>query len=141
MSRLIISIVAIIVLLIGYFAFFAGGTQDVVETAEDAASTAADAASDAVASATDAATSVTDILSGAGLGDMSEALSGLNLDGFDTSLLDPASFNLDGLMGALSSAGLSDETATGLQEVLTQVIENPDMLSELLNQIKTALGL
>ncbi len=134
MSRLIISIVAVIILLIGYFAFFGGGTQDVVETAEEAASTAADAASDAAAS-------VTDMLSGAGLGDMSEALGGLNLDGFDTSLLDPANFNLDGLMGALSSAGLSEETASGLQEVLTQVIENPDMLSELLNQIKTALGL
>jgi hypothetical protein len=153
MSRnLIYAIVAVAVLLIGYFMFFAGGAEDVVESAgdaadavtgaaSDAASTAAETASDAVSAASGAAASVTEMLSGAGLGDLSQSLSGLNLEGFDASLLDPANFNLDGLMTALGSAGLSGEAATGLQNVLTQVAVTPDMLAEVLNQIKSALGL
>jgi hypothetical protein len=149
MSRnLIYVIVAVAVIAIGYFAFFAGGAQDVVETAGDAVDAVTDAASDAantVGDAADAASgaaaSITEMLSGAGLGDLSQSLSGLNLDGFDASLLDPANFNFDSLMTALGSAGLSGESATGLKDVLTQVAETPDMLAEILNQIRTALGL
>lgn len=178
MSRnLIYAIVALAVLLIGYFLFFAGGAQDVAETAGQAAETAAgaatdaanataNAASEAVSAATDAATdaanataeaatdvanaatdaatdagaSVTNLLSGAGL-DLSQTLSGLNLEGFDAALLDPATYNLDNLMNALGTAGLSAEAATGLRSVLTQASETPALLAEVLNQIKTALGL
>lgn len=174
MSRnLIFAIVALAVLLIGYFLFFAGGAQDVAETAgqavetaagaatdaanatanaaseavsaaTDAASATADAATDVANAATDAATdavaSVTNLLSGAGL-DLSQTLSGLNLEGFDAALLDPATYNLDNLMNALGTAGLSAEAATGLRNVLTQASETPALLAEVLNQIKTALGL
>jgi hypothetical protein len=175
--NLIYAIVALAILLIGYFLFFAGGTQDVAETAgeaadavagaateaagatadaageavsaateaaSDAASATADAATDVATAATDAATdvasSVTNLLSGAGL-DLSQALSGLNLEGFDATLLDPATYNLDNLMNSLGTAGLSQEAATGLRNVLTTASETPALLAEVLNQIKTALGL
>jgi hypothetical protein len=175
--NLIYAIVALAILLIGYFLFFAGGAQDVAETAGEAAETAAgaatdaasataDAASEAVSAATDAATdaasatadaatdvanaatdavtdaaaSVTGLLSGAGL-DLSQAFNGLNLQGFDATLLDPATYNLDNLMTALGTAGLSAEAATGLRDVLTKASETPAVLAEVLNQIKTALGL
>jgi cytoskeletal protein RodZ len=186
--NLLYVIVALAVLLLGYFLFFAGGAQDVAETAGEAAQTAADAAteaagaateaatdaanatanaaSEAVSAATDAATdaanataeaatdvanaatdaatdaaaSVTSLLSGAGL-DLSQAFNGLNLQGFDAALLDPATYNLDNLMNALGTAGLSAEAATGLRDVLTKASETPALLAEVLNQIKTALGL
>jgi hypothetical protein len=145
-------VVAVVVIFFGYFAFFAGGGEEAVQAtgdaadavadaASDAASAAADAASDAASAAAGAASSVTDMLKEAGLGDLSQSLSGLNLEGFDASLLDPTGFNLDGLMAALGSAGLSEEASTGLSDVLSKVAESPDVLAEVLKQIKVALGL
>jgi len=120
----------------------ADAASDVAEQATDAATSAADAVAGAAENVADgAASAVGDLLDGAGLGDLSEAFAGLNLDGFDASLLDTSNFDPEALMGAFSTAGLGEETATGLQNALTTALDNPDLLSDLLGRIREALGL
>jgi len=43
-------------------------------------------------------------------------------------------------MGAFSTAGMADETAASLQNALNAALENPDLLSDTLLQIRCALG-
>lgn len=157
---LIVALAVVAVAAIAFF-FFRGAPEDgadavtgsgvenaadaasgVAEQAADAATSAADAAAGAAESVADgAASAVGDLLDGAGLGDLSEAFAGLDLAGFDASLLDPSNFDPEALMSALGTAGLGEETATSLQNALTTALDNPDLLSDLLGRIREALGL
>jgi hypothetical protein len=158
MSRsVLIALAVLVIAVIGFFVFRGGGVdpgealsdmgdavESVAEGAADAVSGAADTASETAEGAADAVSGAMDsvggVLEGAGIGDLSETLSGLDLEGFDTSLLDPASFDLDGLMQQLESAGLGGEAVANLRSALDTAAESPDMLADLLDRIRTALG-
>ena len=156
MNRTVTLVIAALVILAGIIWFTGRSPEEAVQTATDAANTATEAAGDAAEAAGDAAGAAADavnsaagalsaelsgLLDGAGLSSLQDTLSGLNLDGFDASLLDPANFDLNSLMESLGAAGLAQDASASLQGVIEQASASPDLLSELLAQIKALLGL
>ena len=149
MNKFLIIAVAIVVAIAGFFWLGGRSAEDVEQVASDAATTAVDAASDAADAAGDAVSAaagsvseeLSGLLEGADLSALGDTLKGLKLDGFDVSTLDPSNFDLTKLMEGLGAAGLSQEAMGSLNGVFEKVKDSPELLAELLTQIKSLLGL
>lgn len=141
MNRTLIIAVLIAVLAGGYYFYSQGNSAgDMMDTASDAASGAADTVSDAASdaagavadTATDAAGAVTDAVEGA-----AETAS----EAMDSALFSVDSYDAVKVGDMIDASTLDENQKNGFKTALLAAADDPELLAQILSQVKEALGM